>query len=266
MDIETRKKIYRNSQLYRLNKVKLNDALTIKQYGGSKTLSVEYKNNKYIFNKSFVDDNHYILSSKDDDDCVSIIISNNGYAEIHGIGNYKGCLIDTNQNVGSNLLKLTIKMLKKYKDKLKIKMITLTDNSIKSCSKVDIKLAQMLTLLNGNTWYSNHGFKPIKTEDNSYIIDEYDNKKLDKNKEIMNKIKISDIDILKYIQLTNNDAIIKATKKILKQNPNMLLKVFLSNFLRDYDKTCIIFYTFYRQLFDDIGLTNFYKYPFGLIL
>jgi len=68
-------------------------------------------------------------------------------------------------------------------------MITLTDNSIKSCGKVDIKLAQMLTLLTGNTWYSKYGFRPIKTEDNSYIIDEYDNNKLEKNKQIIINIK-----------------------------------------------------------------------------
>jgi hypothetical protein len=67
-------------------------------------------------------------------DCVSIIISKEyKLAEIHGIGNYKNCLQNSNTNVGSTLLKITIKMLKKYKNKLGINMIILTDNSIKIC-------------------------------------------------------------------------------------------------------------------------------------
>ena len=41
------------------------------------------------------------------------------------IGNYESCLKDTNTNAGSHLLKLTIKMLQKYKDKYKIKKIIL---------------------------------------------------------------------------------------------------------------------------------------------
>jgi hypothetical protein len=45
--------------------------------------------------------NHYILYSKNEDDCVSIIISKDDRtAEIHGIGNYKSYLYDTNQNMG----------------------------------------------------------------------------------------------------------------------------------------------------------------------
>ena len=33
----------------------------------------------------------------------------NKIAEIHGIGNYKSCLDDINTNVGSTLLKITLK-------------------------------------------------------------------------------------------------------------------------------------------------------------
>lgn len=268
------KLIYRNSDLYRFNNVKMKDALIVKQYGGNDyfapnmnhNLTIEYNNHKYIFEKSIVDDNHYILSSKDNDDCVSVIISKNGYAEIHGIGNYKSCLQDTNENVGSNLLKLTIKMLKKYKDKLKIKMITLTDNSIKACGKYSIYLSSMLVLLNGDTWYGKYGFRPIEYTSDNYRIDNFNNKKYEANKLIINKIKISDINLIKYIKLTQNDTLIKVTEHLIKEQPNMLLKQFLFNLLKDYDNTCKFFYTFYRQLYDDIGLKVFYKNQFGLIL
>jgi hypothetical protein len=48
-------------------------------------------------------------------------------------------------------------MLKKYNDKLKIKHITLTDNSTKFCDSIKdgIKLSLMLTLLTGHTWFKN---------------------------------------------------------------------------------------------------------------
>ena len=57
-----------------------------------------------------MDDDYYILFSKDEkEECVMIIISKEEKsAEIHGIGNYQSCFMDTNENVGSTLLKITI--------------------------------------------------------------------------------------------------------------------------------------------------------------
>ena len=52
-------------------------------------------------------------------------------------------------------------MLKKYKNKLGINMIILTDNSIKICNKKNIILSKMLILLTGDTWYGKYGFKPF---------------------------------------------------------------------------------------------------------
>ena len=81
-------------------------------------------------------DNHYILWSKEKEECIYVIFSEkDNTTEIHAVGNYQSCLYATNQNVGSNLLKITLKMLKKYKDKFNIKMVILTDNSIKKCDK-----------------------------------------------------------------------------------------------------------------------------------
>jgi hypothetical protein len=71
-------------------------------------------------------------------------------------------------------------------------------------------------------------------------LDIVENNKYNHNIEIMNKLTISQANIIKYIKLTNNDSIIEATKKILKLNPNMLVKDFIKNFLKEYDKTCSI--------------------------
>jgi hypothetical protein len=157
-------------------------------------------------------------------------------------------------------------MLEKYKNKFNIKMIILTDNSIKKCGNIDIKLSLMLILLTGDTWYGKYGFRPIKITENSYSIDYNYNKYYEKNKEIINKTKISDINLLKYINLTKNDNLIKATDKIIKTHPNMLLKDFLSNLIKDYDKNCNLFILFYEKLYYDLKLFDFYKKLFGLFL
>ena len=66
--------------------------------------------------------------------------------------------------------------------------------------------------------------------------------------------------------MTNNDKLIKATTKLLYENKNMLLKDFLGNLIKDYDKTCELFLLFYRNLYQDIGLTDFSGKPFILFI
>lgn len=161
--------LFKNSNLFKKNYVSLNN---IQLIGGSKKLTIEYNLDKYKFKSSDINEDYYVLYSKDEKECVSVIISKkDNIAEIHSIGNFDSCLHTTNQNVGSTLLQLTIKMLKRYKDKFKIKMIILVDNSIKKCGKKNIKFSIMKTLLTGDTWYGNYGFRPIKIENNKYIFD-----------------------------------------------------------------------------------------------
>ena len=126
----------RNSEIVR-NNIKNKESrnqlqLLFQQFGGANNkLTITYNKHKYIYEET-MDKDHYILFSKDNDNCVIVIISKKEKtAEIHGIGNYQSCLIDTNINVGSILLQMTIKMIKKYKDKFNIEMIILTDNSLK---------------------------------------------------------------------------------------------------------------------------------------
>ena len=137
-------------------------------YGGSKEkIKITYKDFEYQFIK-YENDEQYILYSDDKKyNCVSVIVSKEDHvAEIHGIGNYKNCiqhkslLEKTNLGVGTLLLKITLKMLIKYKNKFGINKISLTDNSKKKCNNNNIILSQMLFLLTGNTWYSKYGFKP----------------------------------------------------------------------------------------------------------
>ena len=71
---------------------------------------------------------------------------------------------------------------------------------------------------------------------------------------------------MKFIKLTNNDNLIKATIKILDTNPDMLLKDYLSNILKDFDKTCDNFIKFYKKLFNHIIKFDPMHRLYGLIL
>ena len=262
-----KKKIYKNSQLIRDKQISIKKFLNKKkkmQFGGTEDLIIIYKKYEYKYIKA-LDDNYYILYSKDDIDCVTIIIfPEDENAEIHGIGNYKSCIEDSNKSVGSTLLKITIKMLKKYKDKFKINKIILTDNSLKKCGKVNIKLAHMLFLLNGNTWYGKYDFRPI--DNATYEYNEILNEQYNNNQSIIENINIKEANIIKYIKLTKNKGLISATNQIIEKEPNMLLKIFLQNILKEFDKTCELFYLFYERLYVDIGLINFHRLLFGLTI
>lgn len=291
MNRDIRKILYKNSNLLRLNKVKINDVLTISQTGGANILTVQFNHNDYKFEESEIDDNHFILYSTNENECATVIISKKDkIAEIHSIGNYKTCLYESNINVGSLskkfldfldnlavekvgtffpgsiLLKITMKMLQKYKTKFDITMIILTDNSLKKCGTQNIKLSLMLTLLTGDTWYGKYGFRPIDYQNDEYILDKLNNKLYEKNKIISQTIKINDIKLMSFIKLTNNESLIKATERIINGNPNMLLCDYLKNMIIDYDNTCKYFITFYELLFNKIMRFDPYHRLYGFIL
>jgi hypothetical protein len=281
MNNKCRLLLFRNSNILKLHKIQARHIFPIlAQKGGTIKgkikLTVEYDNIIYTFYESEIDENHYVLYTDYEEEnpnaCVIIVMSKIDdtkfyQAEIHGIGNDKSCLHDskTNIGVGSILLKLTLKMLKKYNNKLKIKHITLTDNSTKFCDSIKdgIKLSLMLTLLTGHTWYGKYGFRPFNTKLNNYndiLLKSYN-----KNIEIMNSITIKEANILIYIELTEKKQIIEDVTKLLETNPDMLLKDFLNLFLKDYNKSCKYFSIFYEKLYIDIGLYSFHQNTFGLI-
>jgi hypothetical protein len=256
--------IFNNSLLLSTRQVPIKKFLKL-QYGGGKSLRISYDNNEYVFEKIEINGEYYALYTMNDDECVSVIINKKeGIAEIHSISNHSTCIKTNTLNIGSTILKLTIKMFKKYKEYLDIKKIVLTDNSIKQCCKNSIILSKMLILLNGDTWYGKYGFRPYNNQTNQ--IDERLSNKYNKNKDIIIKITIKDANILKYINLTNKKSIIEDVEELVKLHPDYLLKDFIKSFLHEYDKTCKYFVLFYEQLFEDIGLFDFHQRYFGLEL
>ena len=256
MDNKLRLIICKNSDMLRKKRIGFTKFL-VNQFGGSdRKLTIKYNNNKYIFEEAH-DKDYYVLFSKDNFECVSVLIQKiDKTAEIHGIGNYKSCIKETNTNVGSTLFKITLKMLQKYKEKCDIIKIIITDNSLKKCNNYNIKLGLMLTLITGDTWYGKYGFRPSDEE----LIKYYEN-----NKRIINKITLKDVNFIKYLKMTKlNKTVIDSAKKFIEKHQSLLLKDYLLKFIKEYDKTCEYFYDFYFTLFNDLGLYDFYQRTFEL--
>ena len=127
-------------------------------------------------------------------------------------------------------------MIKKYKNKLDIKKILITDNSLKKCDNKNIELAQMLTLLTGDTLYGNFfGCCPNNTQKSyprnknhldfcSYgkygftPTDERLIKNYKNNKKIMNTLTLKDINLIKYLKMSKID------KKVIEKSKEFIEK------------------------------------------
>jgi hypothetical protein len=145
--------IFNNSLLLQTKKVPIKRFLKL-QYGGGSPLKINYEDNEYIFEHVEINGEYYAIFTQNEDECISVVIHRSDkLAEIHGLGNNPSCIKSSNTtSVGSTLLKITLKMLRKYKDKLGITKIVLTDNSLKRCGKENIILSHMMILLTGDTW------------------------------------------------------------------------------------------------------------------
>jgi hypothetical protein len=215
------------------------------QTGGTPTIKTLYNNETFGWYK--IEDNIWILSDEDDKDCISITIdkeSNEAY-----INNINADTVRCGQtiinNQGSHLIKLVLQFLNENKILLNINKILLKDNASKICkNNKSIILRIFLTLLTGETWYTKYGFRPI---------DEKYKKDYRYNRDVMNSVKLNDIDfifilnkILKYKnknmisndqsdyfinvynQLKNNDPLVKDLLFVIfrKDNYNFMCSVF----------------------------------------
>jgi hypothetical protein len=108
------------------------------------------------------------------------------------------------------------------------------------------------------------------------VVHKFGVKKYKNNKDIMNNIKVKDVPQLKkyltdsYNNISKNNKDINFNNILLKReeiielyneykNEGRLLKEFIKKFLIKYDKSCLLFYSFYDTLFDDLGLYDFHS-------
>ncbi|ATZ81174.1 hypothetical protein BMW23_1131 [Bodo saltans virus] len=250
------------------------------QYGGG-IVNVIFEGVDFEFSK-YRDDEYsmFALNAKNNVNCLLIRINKGEKsAEILGIGYYPFCF--TNKQIkhfkgktnGSLLLKLALKLVNDVKEHYNLKKITIQDNSQKKCHDFNIDLSKMYILMHGETWYGNHGFIPYDSANK--IEHKFGIKMYKQNKEIMNKITVKEIPQLKkyiinsynnivtdnnhtnfYNLLLQKEEIVEMYNKY--KNRGKLLKDLIKNFLIKYDKSCLLFYSFYEQLFNDINLYDFH--------
>lgn len=157
--------------------------------------SVEYKDTKISFNKQIENDRLtlYLSTIDDNDNCIMIIVDmEEKTAYIEGItqNKYTNCFSNPELNNGKTIMEITIKMLKKYKDKLKLKYIKLKDNSFIQCNlNVQIWLSDLSMLQHNETFYSRFGFKP----ENKDIYEQYLENRVILKRTHVNKIKLEKI-------------------------------------------------------------------------
>ncbi|ADO67059.1 hypothetical protein crov026 [Cafeteria roenbergensis virus] len=215
-------------------------------YGGTnnkvKTLKLEYDGKieleyKIVSNDKEIDvfiSNYFDIDKLiPDNSCLSIKISKIKHeAHIEGISTDKfSCFKDTTfqlKNQGKFYVTMTIKMLKKYKDKFNINKITLHDNAIIKSKKGDFNLSQFKLLTEGCTWYEKFGFKIDKKYKQQHQI----------NKDIIEKLKIKDINIIGII----TDILNKTTNEIKKDYIKNVIKNLEEN--QDEKLTVMLYFIF----------------------
>jgi len=143
------------------------------------------------------------------------------------------------KNEASFYLMMTIKMLKKYKNKFNINKIQLRDNAIiklKNGLTYNLSLFKLLT--EGKSWYEKYGFKINKTKKKEY----------NKSKKIYKKIKVKNFkldNIIKKIKINDKNILneINIILKIIKINLNIkMIKLMYFIFVENKNKYRYIIY------------------------
>ena len=225
-----------------------------------KEFTIEYHGHKYTFNRLEYDEDKLVLYSydKSNSDCVVLSIdTTNKIIHLTSFGNNTGCY-KQETNIGSNLLRITLKMVSKYKDKLGLNKIILNDNSTYHCKTGEnIDFDMMNILLYGKTWYEKYDFKPYnknyKSSDSKCNISK-------QNMEIMNNIKVSDINMEYYLKKINkkfsNEFTLEIINELLNNNKDKLIKDFLLELFEkeSFDLTCKYLNVIYDKLFKELKL------------
>jgi hypothetical protein len=256
--------IHQNSDLLRAKEFKYRDI--DKKIDSYEKYILSYNNIDYIFNKVIINKDFYLLYALDGNTYINILIfKKRKLAEIHTVNKIFNYFNHTNQYINSKLLLITFKFLKKYKKMLNIKYIILIDKSrFHLTDNKELIASKAHALLTGDTWFGKYGF--LEYDYSNYKISNLDNGRYNANKNKFLNLTITDVNLLKYINKTNNDVLIDVAKKTLIENPKMLLKDFLKYLLINYDENADEFHKYYENIYDDNSGYNIYYRMIGLKL
>jgi len=206
--------------------------------------------------------------------CANISIDReSGIAALGNISYHEGCGKPVQRGIpenptGSMILKFILKFLKENKEGLNINRIVLTDNSLKVCPNCKkIRLSDLNMLSYGDTWYGKYGFRPYDNIDN--VPDEKGIKKYNKNKQIIQKTIVKDVNLIKYVlngirkyKLYHIDSSILIEKTIEWRNHK--LSDVLLVMMQEYDKYCCLFEYIQEKIIEELNLVSFHKSSFYL--
>ena len=248
--------------------------------GTCKYESIKVKYGKSVFVFDCVSDYNmisYILRTPDNYNCVVILISDNPkIAYIDNLNNYDGCVEKGlyYPHGGSLLLKVALTLLIQNQHKLGISRVQLRDVSFKKCydrtnkRKPNIRLGDMLFLIQNDTWYGRYGFKPYDSDKD--VLDKNAYKSYLNNQKIISQTKIKDIKLYEYIhdavKQLKLDFNLKDMKEYIERNKEMYITEFFKKFMSAYDKLCVVFEQIYSKIFDDLDLRSFHGMSFYLDL
>jgi hypothetical protein len=124
----------------------------------------------------------------------------------------------------------------------------------------------MYTLMYGQTWYGKNGY--TLCDNVEYNIDKIDLGNYNANKFIMNNLKLKKFPLMKkYLETSLKNVksgnIIFDKVKIMElykyfNDNDLLLKNFIKEFLLNFDETCLLFNSFYEELYNELNLKDFY--------
>ena len=235
--------------------VMYNRIITNYQKGGG--YNVMYMNSNIKFNKIIDEDRLiiYLSTINKDDNCIMIIIDKDSKtAYIEGITNnkYNNCFTTPELNNGKVIMEITIKMLKKYQNKLNINNIMLKDNSFIQCSdKVKIWLANLSFLQYNDTFYGRFGFRPLDDDINTKYFE---------NQEILKKSIVKSIDIENIIKKYKNNLNDLLKDKIIKNynkyNDCNIVDWFNKFSPKYMNSDCIFFNHILDSIYKDLRLNS----------
>ena len=194
----------------------------------TENFGIKYLNETYLFIPFDDLDSNYklyvIIKKKSEEECILLIVKKDTKtAYINVLTSYSNKIshmIIT--NTGIHMFKIVLLLLEKYKKSLNIKKLIVNDTSyIYSIeTKHNIKLSDLYILNSGETFYKKIGFKSIE------------NMNEQKNKKIIEKLKVKDSYLLYYLKKYNKENDIKEIiENTEKHNEDDFIKFFskLSN-------------------------------------
>jgi len=206
------------------------------------------------------------------DDCVTIYIyPKTGITILHNMSYFNNCTVEglKKPSSGNKLLRFSLNLILKNKDKYGIKRIMLKDNSYlycKGCSET-LKLARLRLITHRSPWYSSYGFKPydVSTEKPSKEL----LKSIDNSNEILDELKTTDIeiiDLVKYVIKTEKVNVdMNEIQRLATAYP--MLRQFIVRLAKDLDKYCCVINYLLKVIYNPetkLGITDFYGKTFYL--